>query len=116
VVPVVQDLQNPGYAGYDHQLWISWADLQYLREHNQLFESLVGSHSGIAAVQYGARMYQLENGHVSPDAFDFYGVAPVLGRGIAAEDGKPEATPDCEASRMEGSDPADDSPWSGLGQ
>ena len=93
VVPVVQDLQNPGYAGYDHQLWISWADLQYLREHNQLFENLVGSHSGIAAVQYGARMHQLENGHVSPDAFDFYGVAPVLGRGIAAEDGKPGATP-----------------------
>jgi putative ABC transport system permease protein len=93
VVPVVQDLQNPGHAGYDHQLWISWADLQYLREHNQLFENLVGSHSGIAAVQYGARMYQLENGHVSPDAFDFYGVAPVLGRGIAAEDGKPGATP-----------------------
>ena len=91
VVPAVQDLQNPGYAGYDHQLWISWADLQYLREHNQLFENLVGSHSGIAAVQYGARMYQLENGHVSPDAFDFYGVAPLLGRGITAEDGKPGA-------------------------
>ncbi len=93
VVPVVQDLQKPGYAGYDYQLWINWADLEYLREHNQLFENLVGSHSGIAAVQYGARMYQLENGHVSPDAFDFYGVAPLLGRGIVAEDGKPGAPP-----------------------
>jgi putative ABC transport system permease protein len=89
VVPVVEDLQEPGYAGHDHQLWIKWADLQYLREHNQLFENLVGSHSGIAGVQYGARIYQLENGHVSPDAFDFYGVAPLLGRGIIAEDGKP---------------------------
>ena len=78
VVPVVEDLQEPGYAGNDHQLWIKWADLQYLREHNQLFENLVGSHSGIARVQYGARIYQLENGHVSPDAFDFYGVAPIL--------------------------------------
>jgi predicted permease len=91
VVPVVQDLQKPDYAGYDHQLWINWPDLQYLREHNQLFENLVGSHSGIAAVQYGAHIYQLENGHVSPDAFDFYGVAPLLGRGIVAEDGKPGA-------------------------
>jgi len=93
VVPVVADLEKPGYAGYDYQLWINWADLEYLREHNRLFENLVGSHSGIAAVQYGARMYQLENGHVSPDAFDFYGVAPMLGRGIVAEDGKPGAAP-----------------------
>jgi len=93
VVPVVADLQKPGYAGYDYQLWINWVDLKYLRERNQLFENLVGSHSGIAAVQYGARMYQLENGHVSPDAFDFYGVAPLLGRGIVAEDGKPGAPP-----------------------
>jgi predicted permease len=89
VVPVVADLQKPGY---DHQLWINWADLEYLRGHNQLFENLVGSHSGIAAVQYGARTYQLENGHVSPDAFDFYGVAPFLGRAMVAEDGKPGAS------------------------
>jgi predicted permease len=82
------DLEKPGYAGYDYQLWINWADLEYLRQHNQLFENLVGSHSGIAAVQYGARMWQLENGHVSPDGFEFYGVAPMLGRGIVAEDGK----------------------------
>jgi predicted permease len=91
VVPVVEDLERPGYAGYGQQLWISWDDLKYLREHNQLFENFVGSHSGIAAVQYGARMYQFENGHVSPDAFEFYGAAPMLGRGIVAEDGKPGA-------------------------
>jgi len=93
VVPVVEDLQNRDYEAYEHQLRISWADLNYLREHNQLFENFVGSYSGIAAVQYGARMYQLENGHVSPDAFDFYGVAPILGRGIVAEDGKRGAPP-----------------------
>jgi predicted permease len=91
VVPVVADLEKPGYAGFDYQLWINWADLEYLRKHNQLFNSLVGSHSGIAAVQYGTRMWQMENGHVSPDAFEFYGVAPLLGRGIVAEDGKPGA-------------------------
>src|SRR5271169_7152707 len=34
VVPVVADLEKPGYAGYDYQLWINWADLEYLREHN----------------------------------------------------------------------------------
>jgi predicted permease len=91
VVPIVADLEKPDYAGYDHQLWINWADLEYLRGHHQLFENFVGSHSGIAAVQYGARMWQMENGHVSPDGFEFYGVAPLLGRGIVAEDGKPGA-------------------------
>src|SRR5580693_472771 len=50
VVPVVADLEKPSYAGFDYQLWINWADLEYLREHNQLFENLGGSHSGVAAV------------------------------------------------------------------
>lgn len=92
VVPVLEDLQRAG-GEYEQQLWISWGDLEYLREHNQLFENLVGSHSGIAAVQFGTRMWQMENGHVTPDAFDFYGVAPLLGRGITAEDGKPGGPP-----------------------
>jgi putative ABC transport system permease protein len=91
VVPVVADMQRPGSADDEYQLWVKWADLEYLREHNQAFENLVGSHSGIAAVQYGARMWQLENGHVSPDGFEFYGAAPMLGRGIVAGDGKPGA-------------------------
>jgi putative ABC transport system permease protein len=87
-VPVVEDLQKPSYGGFDSQLWINWGDLEYLRGHNQLFEKFVGSHSGVATVQLGVRTYQLENGHVSPDAFEFYGVAPMLGRGIVAEDGR----------------------------
>lgn len=87
VVPLVQDLQR---QGDEHQLWISWADLEYLREHNQLFENLVGSHSGIAAVRYGTRMYQLENGHMSPDASDFYGVARCSGAGLLGRTGSRE--------------------------
>lgn len=51
---------------------INWADLEYLREHNQVFENLLGSHSGIAAVQYGAPLSQPENGDVSRDAFEFH--------------------------------------------
>jgi len=88
VVPIVE---NPDQSDGGSQLYVSWADLKYLREHNQLFENVVGSHSGIAEVQYGARNYQFENGHVSPDAFAFYGVAPLLGRGILPEDGQPGA-------------------------
>src|SRR5260370_32635060 len=59
VVPIVADLQKPGYAGYDYQLWIKWADLEYLREHKQLFENFGGSHSGIAAGPDWARVYHV---------------------------------------------------------
>ncbi|MGB2663514.1 MAG: ABC transporter permease [Candidatus Acidiferrum sp.] len=90
VVPAVQNAETPGFA---NQLWISWADLKYLHEHNQFFENVVGSHSGMARVQYGTRSYQFENGHVSPDAFEFYGVPPLLGRGMVDTDGKPDAPP-----------------------
>jgi putative ABC transport system permease protein len=90
VVPVLQNAETPESAS---QLWISWADVKYLSEHNQVFENVVGSHSGIAQVEYGTRNYQFENGHVSPDAFEFYGVPPLLGRGMVAIDGKPDAPP-----------------------
>lgn len=93
VVPVLESPDEPDYAGYDHEMWVKWADLKYLRDHNRVFENLIGSHSGIAAVQYGARNYQFENGHVSPDAFEFYGVPPLLGRGMAAADGQSGAPP-----------------------
>jgi putative ABC transport system permease protein len=90
VVPAVQNAETPEFA---NQLWISWADLKYLREHSQVFENVVGSHSGMARVQYGTRSCQFENGHVSLDPFLFYGVPPLLGRGMVATDGKPDAPP-----------------------
>jgi putative ABC transport system permease protein len=93
VVPVVETPEHPDYAGYDRELRLSWADVKYLREHNQEFEGVVGSHSGIAAVQYGAGNYQFESGHVSPEAFALYGVPPLLGRGLLREDGEPGAPP-----------------------
>jgi predicted permease len=88
VVPVTE---NPETSEFSTQLWISWADVKYLREHNQVFENVVGSHSGIARVQYGTRSYQFENGQVSSDAFEFYGVQPLIGRGVVASDGQPDA-------------------------
>lgn len=91
VVPVLETPEQPNYQRGDHQLFLKWADLQYVREHNQAFEYLVGSHSGMAEVQYGTGNYQFENGHVSPDGFACYGVVPVLGRGILPEDGQPGA-------------------------
>ena len=90
VVPVMQNAETPEFT---NELWISWADVKYVREHNQVFENVVGSHSAIARVQSGTQSYQFENGHVAPDAFEFYGVPPLLGRGMVASDGKPDAPP-----------------------
>src|SRR3974377_1962241 len=65
VVPVMQNAETPEFT---NGLWISWAGVKYVCEQNQVFENVVGSHSGIARVQYGTQSYQFENGHVSPDA------------------------------------------------
>jgi putative ABC transport system permease protein len=86
VVPIIEDAERPGDA---HQLWVEWADVKYLREHNHVFDGVIGSHSGVTTVQYGPQMNQFEIGHVWPDAFELYGVKPMLGRGIEVEDGKP---------------------------
>jgi predicted permease len=91
VVPVLENPEQPNYPAGTHQLFLRWADLKYVREHNQVFEQVVGLHSGIAEVQYGPHNYQFENGHVSPEAFACYGVPPLLGRGILPEDGDPGA-------------------------
>ncbi|HKN75981.1 MAG TPA: ABC transporter permease [Candidatus Acidoferrum sp.] len=90
VVPIIEDEARPGNA---HQWWVEWADVNYLREHNHTFDGVIGSHSGVTTVQYGPQMNQFEIGHVWPDAFELYGVAPMMGRGIAAEDGAPGAAP-----------------------
>jgi putative ABC transport system permease protein len=93
VVPVLETPDRPDYAGYDHEMWVTWTDLKYLREKNHVFEGVIGSHSGIAEVQYGAHSFQFESGHVSPEAFEFYGVPALLGRGLDAADGQAGAPP-----------------------
>jgi putative ABC transport system permease protein len=90
VVPVIEDAARPGDPS---GLWIHWSDLEYLREHNQAFEGVVGSHNGIALVKDGARTFQLDCGQETADTFEFYGATALLGRAIVSEDGKPGATP-----------------------
>jgi len=90
VVPVVQDAATPDDTG---SLYVHWADLKYLREHNQVFEDVVGYYGATSLVQYGARTFQLNNGRVTANAFDSYGVPAATGRTIVSEDGKPGAPP-----------------------
>jgi putative ABC transport system permease protein len=82
VVPLVQPFQS-----------VRLSDLDTIREQNQVFESVVGWANGIALVNDGPQTYQFYDARVTSDAFEFYGVPPLLGRGILPEDGKPGAPP-----------------------
>jgi hypothetical protein len=94
VVPVIQNTENTGQSGNNPQpLTLQLADLDAIREQNRVFENIVGYIVEMVLANDGAQMYQFSRTRVTPDAFDFYGVPPLLGRGIAPEDGKPGAPP-----------------------
>jgi putative ABC transport system permease protein len=96
VVPVIQNTENTGQADSGvESLTLHLADLDVIRERNQVFENITGyiTQGGIVLANDGAQMYQFYDARVTSDAFDFYGVPPLLGRGIAPEDGKPGAVP-----------------------
>jgi putative ABC transport system permease protein len=95
VVPVVQDAENPERAEANLQpLHVHLSDLDFIREQNTVFENIAGYIAGgIVLANDGAQTYQFYDARVSSDAFDFYGVPPLLGRGIVPADGKPSALP-----------------------
>jgi putative ABC transport system permease protein len=96
VVPVIQNTENTGQADSGvESLTLHLADLDVIREQNQVFEDIVGyiTAGGIVLANDSSQMYQFYDARVTSDAFDFYGVPPLLGRGIATEDGKPGAPP-----------------------
>jgi putative ABC transport system permease protein len=94
VVPVIQNLENTGQSGSNLQpLMLHLADLDAIREQNRVFENIVGYIVEMVLANDGSQMYQFSSTRVTSDAFDFYGVPPLLGRGIAPEDGKPGAPP-----------------------
>jgi len=95
VVPVVQDAATPERADANLQsLHVHLSDLDFIREQNRVFENIAGYIAGgIVLANDGPQTYQFYDARVTSDAFDFYGVPPLLGRGIVPEDGKPGALP-----------------------
>jgi putative ABC transport system permease protein len=94
VVPVRQDLDKAGDMGWDAgALYCRLSDLDSIRQQNHVFEDIVGYDGGVVQLRDSAGTYQLNVAPVTADAFEFYGVSPLLGRGITPEDGKPEAAP-----------------------
>jgi hypothetical protein len=84
VVPVMQD----GSRVYGNLSAVS-----SIRDQNQIFENVIGYTNGFALVRDGLQTYQLHISSVTADAFEFYGVSPLLGRAILPEDGVPGAFP-----------------------
>ena len=96
VVPVIQNTENPDQSDSSvESLTFHLADLDVIREQNQVFENITGyiTAGRIVLANDGSRMFQFYDARVTSDAFDFYGVPPLLGRSITPEDGKPGAPP-----------------------
>src|ERR1700723_734037 len=89
-VPVVLDAESPGDG---ESLTCRLPDLDLIRRQNHVFENIVGSSTSIVLLNDGLKTYQFNDSRVTSDAFDFYGVPALLGRGIEPEDGKAGAPP-----------------------
>jgi putative ABC transport system permease protein len=92
VVPVIQDAERPGN---EDPLSLPLEDLEVIRKQSPVFENIVGyiTAGGIVLANDGPQVFQFFCTRVTADAFEFYGVPPLLGRGITPADGKPDAAP-----------------------
>ncbi|HEY6253405.1 MAG TPA: ABC transporter permease [Candidatus Angelobacter sp.] len=63
------------------------------QQNNHVFDDMVGSYN--VPVVYSGRggAETFLGAYVTPNTFDFFGVSPLLGRGITTNDGKPGAPP-----------------------
>jgi putative ABC transport system permease protein len=92
IVLSVQNAESGGHPEMNLQpLAGSLSDLDAIRSQNQVFEEVIGYHRGIELLNDGKDNHQVYVAKVTGNAFDFYGVPPLLGRGIIAEDAKPGA-------------------------
>ncbi|HMI49980.1 MAG TPA: ABC transporter permease [Candidatus Saccharimonadales bacterium] len=63
------------------------ADIAAVRAQNHVLEDIIGFGRSIVLVSNGHTAHQLYSAPVTSNAFDFYGVPPLLGRGLRKEDG-----------------------------
>jgi putative ABC transport system permease protein len=57
-----------------------------------VFEDLACYNHALALVSYRNQTFQIQGAYVTANAFDFYGVSALLGRGIRSGDGNPTAS------------------------
>jgi predicted permease len=71
----------------------SLSDVDAFRSQGQVFDDVVGYHRGIMLLRDGNDIHQVYATSVTSNAFDFYGVPPLLGRGITPADGMAKSSP-----------------------
>jgi putative ABC transport system permease protein len=71
----------------------SLSDVAAIRSRSRSFDDVVGYHRGITLLREGNDIHQVYATGVTSNAFDFYGVPPLLGRGIAPADGMANSSP-----------------------
>lgn len=63
------------------------------RQQDHVFEDMVGEYATIVSFEDGESTRRFGAAYVTGNAFEFFGVPPLLGRGITPEDAKPGAPP-----------------------
>jgi len=92
---VVWQLHNTGNSGEKtDRKYFSGEEIRVFREENHVFEQVI-AYIGIRPLYDDgiSSRYWPFGALVSPNTFDYFGVGPLLGRGISQDDGKPDAAP-----------------------
>jgi putative ABC transport system permease protein len=93
-VPSIQSAQQTQVSGVELlPLLSSFEEFNAIREQNHVFEDMAGYAHAFAIFSDGREIHQLYDGIVTANAFDFYGVPALLGRGIVVADGSSKAPP-----------------------
>src|ERR1039457_3682071 len=82
------DIGRPGGRSF-----LKPAEYLEYRQQNHVFSADTGGGNEDVLWTTGVGTERLDGGYVTPDTFQFLGVAAQVGRGIAPEDGKPGAPP-----------------------
>jgi putative ABC transport system permease protein len=90
VVLSMQNAEAGGHPEFDlTPIRGTLSDLDAIRSQSQAFEDVIGFGRGIELLNDGKGNRQVYVGYVTGNAFDFYGVPPLLGRGLIPADAKP---------------------------
>jgi putative ABC transport system permease protein len=88
----IHNLTNVGGSSGRNFFWVP--EFVAFREQNHVFEDMVGyTSNGDFLYNDGTGTRTFAGAYVTTNTFEFYGVRPLLGRGITPEDGKPDAPP-----------------------
>ena len=90
VVIQIHDLKQQGESDREE---FSVPEFLDYRQQNHVFEDMVGQYSTVVTFEDGESTRTFGASYVTGNTFAFFGVPPLLGRGITPEDAKPGAPP-----------------------